>query len=80
MMQWGRSAEGAPALDCLMLLALSKLRHLSEERTAKPGMKAGKLRHRVARTCVKVGKLPEFERLQWPLWIRRVLVRAQEGQ
>ena len=43
-------------------------------------MKAGKLRHRVTRTRVKVGKLPEFERLQRPLWIRRVLVRAQEGQ
>jgi hypothetical protein len=50
-------------------------------------MKAFKLRHRVTRTRVKVGKLPEFERLQRPLWIRRVLVglrpptaRAQEGQ
>ena len=43
-------------------------------------MKASKLRHRVTRTRVKVGKLPEFERLQRPLWIRRVLVRAQEGQ
>src|SRR5712691_12565391 len=43
-------------------------------------MKAFKFRHRVTRTRVKVGKLPEFERLQRPLWIRRVLVRAQEGQ
>jgi hypothetical protein len=37
-----------------------KLRHLSEQKTAKSGMKAGKLRQRVARTRVKAGKLPEF--------------------
>jgi len=43
-------------------------------------MKAGKFRHRVARTRVKGGKLPELGWLQRPLWIRRVLVRAQEGQ
>ena len=43
-------------------------------------MKALRLRQRVTRSRVKVGKLPEFERLQRPLWIGRVLVRAQEGQ
>src|SRR5687767_10767375 len=43
-------------------------------------MKAGKLRQRVTRTRVNGGRLPEFGRLQGPLWIRRVLVRAQEGQ
>jgi hypothetical protein len=43
-------------------------------------MKPLKLRHRVTRTRVKGGKLPEFGALQRPLWIRRVLVRAQEGQ
>ena len=43
-------------------------------------MKIFKLRQRVTRTRVNGGKLPEFERLRRPLWIRRVLVRAQEGQ
>jgi hypothetical protein len=43
-------------------------------------MKAGKFQHRVARTRVNRFKLPELEWLQRPLWIRRVLVRAQEGQ
>jgi hypothetical protein len=43
-------------------------------------MKPLKFQHRVTRTRVKGGKLPELEWLQRPLWIRRVLVRAQEGQ
>ena len=43
-------------------------------------MKAGKFQHRVARTRVNGCKLPELGWLQRPLWIRRVLVRAQEGQ
>jgi hypothetical protein len=43
-------------------------------------MKASKLQHRVTRTRVNGGKLLEFPRLLPPLWIRRVLVRAQEGQ
>jgi hypothetical protein len=47
---------------------------------AKAGMKAGKFRHRVTRTRVNGCKLPEFGRLQRRLWIRRVLVRAQEGR
>src|SRR5262245_14735400 len=57
-----------------------KLRHLSEERTAKADTKAVKPRHRVTRSRVSACKLAEFGELQWPLWIRRVLVRAQEGQ
>jgi hypothetical protein len=43
-------------------------------------MRLGKLRQRVTRTRGNGYKLPEFRRLQRPLWIRRVLVRAQEGQ
>ena len=43
-------------------------------------MKLNKLQHRVTRTRVKGSKLLEFGWLQRPLWIRRVLVRAQEGQ
>src|SRR5687767_6284969 len=43
-------------------------------------MKPSKLQHRVTRTRVKGSKLPEFGWLWRPLWIRRVLVRAQEGQ
>ena len=43
-------------------------------------MKPSKLQHRVTRAREKVSKLLELGRLQWPLWIRRVLVRAQEGQ
>jgi hypothetical protein len=46
---------------------------------AAAGMKAGKFQHRVARTRVDGCKLPELGWLQRPLWIRRVLVRAQEG-
>jgi hypothetical protein len=37
-----------------------------------------KFQHRMTRTRVNGGKLPEFGWLPWPLWIRRVLVRAQE--
>jgi hypothetical protein len=43
-------------------------------------MKPSKLQHRVTRTRVKVSKLLEFGVFYCPLWIRRVLVRAQEGQ
>jgi hypothetical protein len=50
-------------------------------------VKGGKVRHeslkfrqRVTRTRGNGGKLPDFEWLQRSLWIRRVLVRAQEGQ
>jgi hypothetical protein len=38
------------------------------------------LQRRVARTRVYGCKLLEFRVFQRPLWIRRVLVRAQEGQ
>jgi hypothetical protein len=43
-------------------------------------MKTAKLQHRVTRTRVKCCKLLEFMGLQRPLWMRGVLVRAQEGQ
>jgi hypothetical protein len=43
-------------------------------------MKPGKPQHRVTRTRVKDSKLLEFGGFRRPLWIRRVLVRAQEGQ
>ena len=43
-------------------------------------MKPNKLQHRVTRTRVKGCKLLEFGVFYCPLWIRRVLVRAQEGQ
>ena len=48
--------------------------------TANSGMKALKVQHRLTRTCVKGCKLLELEVFQCRLWIRRVLVRAQEGQ
>src|SRR5215210_5064876 len=43
-------------------------------------MKASKLQHRVTRTRIFGSKLLEFGRFLRPLWIRRVLVRAQKGQ
>jgi hypothetical protein len=43
-------------------------------------MKPSKLQHRVTRTRAKGCKLLEFAVFYWPLWMRRVLVRAQEGQ
>jgi hypothetical protein len=43
-------------------------------------MEAGKLRQRVPRTRVNGSKLLELRLLQRSLWIRGVLVRAQEGQ
>ena len=43
-------------------------------------MKPSKLQHRVTRTRVKVSKLLELGVFYCALWIRRVLVRAQEGQ
>src|SRR6266542_2196038 len=39
-----------------------------------------KLQQRVTRTRVNGCKLLEFRWFRWSLWIRRVLVRAQEGQ
>jgi hypothetical protein len=43
-------------------------------------MKVVKRQQRVTRTRVYATKLLELRRFQRPLWIRRVLVRAQEGQ
>jgi hypothetical protein len=60
--------------------SIGKLRHLGEQGTADSSMQAGKLQRRVTRTRVNGCKLLEFRRLTRPLWIRRVLVRAQEGQ
>src|SRR4029453_8411639 len=43
-------------------------------------MKVVKPQQRMTRTRIKGSKLLEFGGLKWPVWIRRVLVRAQEGQ
>ena len=43
-------------------------------------MKTLKPQHRVTRTRLNGCKLLEFRWFWRPLWIRRVLVRAQEGQ
>ena len=43
-------------------------------------MERSKLQHRVTRTRLNGSKLLEFGVFYCPLWIRRVLVRAQEGQ
>jgi hypothetical protein len=67
--------QSRPALD-----RLGKLRHLCEQTTAKSSIQASKLQHRVTRTREKVSKLLEIGCVPRPLWIRRVLVRAQEGQ
>jgi len=59
---------------------LDQSRHLSDKRTAKSGMKAIELQQRVTQPRVYACKLLEVNGLDGPLWIRRVLVRAQEGQ
>jgi hypothetical protein len=59
---------------------IGKLRHLCEPIAANSSIQASKLQHRVTRARVKGSNLLEFSRLQRSLWIRRVLVRAQEGQ
>src|SRR6266849_9295765 len=43
-------------------------------------MRTVKLQQRVTQPRVDARKLLEFKGLTGPLWIRRVLVRAQEGQ
>jgi hypothetical protein len=43
-------------------------------------MKPSKLQHRVTRARVNGSKLLGLGWFWWPLWIRRVLVQAQEGQ
>jgi hypothetical protein len=55
---------------------------LTSERAkaAESSIQAVKRQHRVTRTRVNGGKLRAFRRLPRPVWIRRVLVRAQEGQ
>jgi hypothetical protein len=42
------------------LKGIGKRQHLSEQSTAKSGMKPAKLQHRVTRTRVNGGKLLEF--------------------
>jgi hypothetical protein len=62
----GGALNGSPGRNS------GKLRHLSEQGLAESDIQAGKLRQRVARTRGNCCKLPEFDRLQRPLWIRRV--------
>jgi hypothetical protein len=57
-----------------------KLRHLCDSTAAKSSIVAIELQQRVTRPRVDARKLLEFNGLTVPLWIRRVLVRAQEGQ
>jgi hypothetical protein len=57
-----------------------QLRHPRESTTAKSDLEGVKPQQRVTRTRVNGCKFLEFMGLGWPLWIRRVLVRAQEGQ
>jgi hypothetical protein len=49
-------------------------------KVSRSSSRPGKLQHRVPRARVTGSKLLEFGRLPRPLWIRRVLVRAWEGQ
>jgi hypothetical protein len=60
--------------------SLSRLGHFCEQTTAKSNVRPTNFEHRVTRTGMIASKLLEFGWIQRPLWIRRVLVRAQEGQ
>src|SRR6266702_3311450 len=52
----------------------------ASEFRATSSTQASQLQQRVTRARVEYCKLLEFDRLSGTLWIRRVLVRAQEGQ
>src|SRR6266516_2902878 len=51
-----------------------------DQTSATPRTNCAELQQRVTRPRVEYCKLLGFSRLLGPLWIRRVLVRAQEGQ